>query len=70
MPAQNIGMHHLHKRKRVHEKLEKYPHPEKFKRFIDKVIYVFAIVGPLMNLPQLYKIWGDKTAQGFLLFHG
>ncbi|MFC1733386.1 SemiSWEET family sugar transporter [candidate division KSB1 bacterium] len=61
------GFHHFHKRKRVHEKLEPYPHPQKLKRFMDKAIYVGGVLGPIMILPQIAKIWLDKNASGVSL---
>ncbi|MBW2999558.1 hypothetical protein KY339_02695 [Candidatus Woesearchaeota archaeon] len=58
------GLHHFHKRKRIHVKHEPYPHPKKWKRFIDKTIYAVGVFGPLMTIPQLTKIWIDKNAAG------
>lgn len=58
------GYHHFHRRKRIHLKHEKYPHPNKWKRLIDKVIYVVGIGAPLMTIPQLTKIWIEKNASG------
>ena len=37
------------------------------KHRIDSVIYIAAIGGPLMNLPQLFKIWISKSANGVSL---
>ena len=62
--TENIGRHHLHKRKRIHLKHEKYPHPKKFKRVFDNVIFIVAILGPFMALPQLIKIWVNENAAG------
>jgi MtN3 and saliva related transmembrane protein len=62
MSIQNLGMHHLHKRKRVYKKLEKYPHPHKFKRFFDKFIYFIAIGGSLLTIPQVLKIYINHDA--------
>lgn len=64
MTDHNIGLHHQHIRKRIHEKHEEYPHPNKLKQFFDKLIFVVAIVGPIVNLPQLFKIWSNKDATG------
>lgn len=58
------GLHHHHLRKRIHEKLEEYPHPEKMVNLYDKFIYLVAIVGPISNLPQLYMVWGEKNVAG------
>ncbi len=51
------GWHHLHKRKRMYEKHEPYPHPDKAKRVMDKFIYFIGVLGPIMTLPQLIEIW-------------
>jgi uncharacterized protein with PQ loop repeat len=58
------GLHHAHTRKRIHVNHEKYPHPHKWKRFMDKAIYVVGVFGPLMTIPQLAKIWVYKDATG------
>ncbi len=58
------GLHHYHLRKRIHEKHEKYPHPNKWKRLMDDSVYLVAIFGPLMTLPQILNIWIDKNASG------
>jgi len=58
------GLHHFHKRKRIYEKHEPYPHPDRSKRIMDKLIYLAGIVGPLLVVPQLYKIWIEKNAAG------
>jgi uncharacterized protein with PQ loop repeat len=58
------GMHHIHKRKRFHEKLEPFPHENKWINFLDRLLLVVAIVGPIMSIPQIYKIYSLKTAAG------
>ena len=55
------GLYHFHRRKRIYQE---HPHPEISKRFIDKLIYVVAVLGPIMTIPQLIKIWVDKNAAG------
>jgi len=61
------ALHHVHKRKRVHQKFEKYPSKDKWKRFIDKLIYIVAILGPLISITQAYKIWHYQSATGVSL---
>jgi len=61
------AMHHLHVRKRIHEKHEKYPSPDSLKRFIDRTIIFIAVAGPLMTLPQVLKIWMYQDASGVSL---
>ena len=58
------ALHHLHRRIRIHKKHEKFPHPNKLKRSIDILIYVMAILGPVIAIPQIIKIWVDKSAAG------
>ncbi|MFH1325316.1 MAG: SemiSWEET family transporter [archaeon] len=64
MVGNNIGLHHLSKRKRISQKHEQYPSPNKLKRFLDKIIYVVVFGGIIMTVPQVVKIWADKSAEG------
>lgn len=61
-----LGIDHL--RKRIYKKHEKYPHPDKKKRFIDNFIYIAAIVGPLFTLPQVIEIWKTQSAGSVSIF--
>lgn len=54
--------HHLHKRKR--KSLKKYPHSNKWVRLLDRSILIVAILGPIMNLPQILKIYLNHSAAG------
>ena len=58
------GLHHLHKRKRIHVKHEKYPHPDSMKRLMDKMIYAAGFLGPIFSIPQITNIWVHKQAAG------
>jgi uncharacterized protein with PQ loop repeat len=60
-------LHHIHKRKRLHQKLEKYPHPQKWIRFLDKFLIIAAIVGPAMTIPQIVKIYSLRDASSIAL---
>tara|TARA_Y100000034_G_scaffold114498_1_gene150683 strand:- start:1703 stop:2047 length:345 start_codon:yes stop_codon:yes gene_type:complete len=57
-------LHHFHKRKRVHKKLEEYPSDDKRIRFMDKAIYVGIFIGIALTIPQAVKIWVGKDATG------
>jgi len=35
----------------------------KFKKGYDKFIYVIVILCPIVNLPQLIRIWANKSAE-------
>lgn len=64
MPTHELGLQHYHIRKRIHHKHEPYPHPDKLKRAYDKLIYIIVILCPIINLPQLFKIWFYHDASG------
>ena len=60
-------LHHLDRRKRIHEKHEQYPHPHPWKRFLDKIIYAVGLAGPIITIPQIIMIWQEKNASGLSL---
>lgn len=64
MSREQLGEHHLHIRKRIHENLEQYPHPHKFKNLIDKLVIIGGVVGPVMTLPQVFEIYMNQNASG------
>jgi uncharacterized protein with PQ loop repeat len=61
------GLHHFHRRKRIHLHHEPYPHPDALKRVMDKLIYVVGVFGPIMTVPQVVKIWIEQNAAGISL---
>mgnify|MGYP003420760740 FL=1 len=68
MKKQTDGLHHYHVRKRIHKKREQYPHSNRWKRYLDNIIYPVGILGPLMTLPQLWTVWSTKDVHGLSLF--
>ncbi len=59
------GLHHMHKRKRAHNKnLKEYPHPSPWINFLDKLMLIVAILSPIMTLPQIWKIFYYQSASG------
>lgn len=70
MPRHSAALHHFEKRKRAtkKKKFEPYPHPNPWMRAMDKFIYVIAIVGPIMTIPQVWIIWSNQNASGVSLF--
>jgi len=56
--------HHQHIRKMIHKKFEKYPHPDKLKNIVDKLVYLAGFFGLVMTIPQITKIWVEKIAAG------
>ena len=53
-------LHDIHKRKR----LLSYPSPQLTVRFLDISATAAGIIGPLMTVPQLLKIYVDHQAAG------
>ena len=64
MPIPSHGLHHFHRRKRIYLNHEHYPHPNKWKRLMDRLIYFVGVIVPLMTVPQVAKVWIDKNVQG------
>jgi uncharacterized protein with PQ loop repeat len=50
-------LHHHHKKRR--KKSE-----SKLVHFVDKLVYAGGILGWIMTLPQVFKIWMNKSAEG------
>ena len=62
-----FGIRHMMKRKGLGEakkKLEKFPHPHTKVQALDNLLLVIAVVGPLVNVPQMAKIFTLKNAAG------
>jgi uncharacterized protein with PQ loop repeat len=64
MVHDNTGLHHFHRRKRIHEMHETYPSKHRWKKVMDRIIYIIAFIGPVMTIPQLINIWVDKQTAG------
>lgn len=61
------GFHHLHARKRLYRKLEPYPHPTLWKRYLDYLMYGVAIIAPAAMLPQVVQLYANQDASGLAL---
>jgi len=61
------GMHHLHLRKRMYKKLEPYPHPVAWKRFLDYFMYVVAVIAPIALVPQVWSVYATKNVSGLVV---
>lgn len=63
-------IHHIHKRKRIHQKrflkkkYEPYPHPNQARYIVDHAVYVISILAPVVGSSQAIKIWREQTAAG------
>jgi uncharacterized protein with PQ loop repeat len=58
------GLHHFHRRKRIYQRHEPYPHPNTLKNTMDKLIYFVGLSGPVMSIPQLFNIWIERNTRG------
>ena len=58
---------HISKRKRIHQKKEKFPSPNKKIKFLDNLIYFIGVLGPVLTLPQFFKIINSQSSQGVSL---
>ena len=61
-------LHHISKRKRIHKKLEGYPHKNFWIRFLDRFLVILAIVIPLSTLPQIIRVYSLQSAGDLSLF--
>ena len=68
MSQEGLALHHLHQRKRVYKKLEDYPHPNPYKNFLDKIIFLIGLLGPVFTIPQVTEVWIGKDVAGVSLF--
>ena len=64
----NISSHHQSLRKRIYTNLEDFPHPNYWKRFLDKLIFVVGALGPLATIPQVYTIFAHHNSSGVSVF--
>lgn len=60
-------IHHISKRKRIHQKHESYPHPDAHKRYVDRLVLFVGIFAPLLTAQQSYYIHSTKDASGVSL---
>ena len=67
MAKHSQGLHHHLVRKRIHAKHEPYPHPDRWKRYVDEAIYPIGVLAPLLTVPQLLEVWISKEAAGLSL---
>lgn len=57
-----------HKRERIHKEYQEIPHPDNKIRFIDSLTSVISVIFPLTALPQIIKIWLEKSVDGVSLW--
>ncbi|MBM3271682.1 PQ-loop repeat-containing protein [Candidatus Kaiserbacteria bacterium] len=62
------GLHHLHTRKRVYEKLEAFPSPDAFKAGLDHLMYGIALMSPMVLVPQVVQLYTTQSTDGLSLY--
>jgi uncharacterized protein with PQ loop repeat len=60
----HVPLIHLHWRKRAQLKEDPYPHPHKWVHFLDDLILIIAVIGPLMTVPQIYTLYFENNVSG------
>ena len=55
--------HHQHIRKRISNK-QPFPHPVRWKRFLDGAVIILGFVNIIATVPQILEIWVGKDATG------
>ena len=58
------GLRHLHLRKRQGNDYEPYPARGFWLRFLDHLVLVVGIIGPVATIPQILKIYLTQNAAG------
>jgi hypothetical protein len=59
----NHPLYHFHRQNRI-VKIRKPLFPAKWIKLLDKITMCVAILGPILTLPQIYKIWALQSAGG------
>lgn len=54
------GEHHIHLRKRKTRELEIFPSPRRLVRWLDNILLVVAVIGPLVTIPQIMEIFKTR----------
>jgi uncharacterized protein with PQ loop repeat len=56
----HLGSHVRHHKLHLRKKRKK----DGTQKILDKLVYFAGIAGPVMTLPQVFKIWAEKSASG------
>lgn len=59
-------LYHLYRQKKL-VKLRRPLFPEKWVRILDRIAMVVSVLGPVLTLPQIYKIYALQNAEGLSL---
>ena len=64
MVQTNYGHHHHHKRQNRNREISS----ESYKKILDKLVYIFGMLGPVFVIPQIVKIYAEQNATSISLF--
>jgi len=57
-------LHHLHKRAQAHKDIEQFPSINPKIKFLDDILLVVAVIGPLVTIPQIIQIFTTQDVRG------
>ena len=57
------ALQHISKRKRISNKMDEYPSKKFWIRFLDRLLIIVAVIGPIMALPQLLDVYLTHNAE-------
>lgn len=57
-----VGLHHHHKRLK-HSQHNRSTQTS-LQRIVDQLVYIFGVFSVIVYIPQLMKIWGEKSTAG------
>jgi len=61
------GFHHLRARARATKGLESFPSRNKWKRYLDYLMYGVGVAAPLALVPQITQLYTTKSSAGLAL---
>lgn len=56
-----LALNHFRRRKQKAKSVSTH-------KFLDKIIFLAAVVGPIMTIPQIINIWVQKSTEGVSLY--
>jgi len=62
-----LGYRHLHARRRMMKNLEPFPSRIGYRRALDYLTFIVAILSPLALVPQVYAIYSTRDVAGLTL---
>lgn len=57
------GQQHLKIRKRIHQKFQQFPHPDRMIRGYDRFVTILGCLNPIFVIPQLIMIFKTQSSE-------